>query len=508
MEEYVLLIILIAFVIYILCNRKQYLVEGFNPEEMKLLKESLGEGESAMNAEEKIAAKAILAEASEADIRLMMAGTDISETQKVKLLSSRLLPEGHGFANNELSEIMELGKTNRAGAGSLAERRTSEAATRRVEAVAAEEAERATEAAAADAVIAEEEDVAQTATLSDIEKAKVPPGKTLHNNMKAKGYKIKNGKVYKDRLLRSDKELSGEELATVERRMEKDGDGEITGKFNTMKEQDEIDARKMAKDGNMTYEDARGSIKSARGSKWKGITGSTIALTATVSLIAAAYSLSDTEASCIMKCEKSNASDSDWVGWMSAHEIDPSDTTTPYYNNCTMGQGRDQQKCNTFCSNLLSSTEGESLCSRKKRHAAGWHRVMGGLGEVLGPFDEILANIEELFEQFLPYILGGLGIFCCLPLLILIIYNVLRKKVVDTGSKMLGVNLDEAITASTGIMKSSLKKVKSGGGQKHFELNNPKTIILIVFFIFIIYNGSRNTGTHRRKSYNINNRCN
>ena len=108
-------------------------------------------------------------------------------------------------------------------------------------------------------------------------------------------------------------------------------------------------------------------------------------------------------------------------------------------------------------------------------------------------------------------IMGVICVIFCLPMCIVILYNiitsVLKKKVLEKGKSLLGANNFENIVETTQNAHKKLYGKKSGGG-KHFDLNNPKSIILIVFFIFIIYNGSRNTGTHRRKSYNINNRCN
>ena len=174
----------------------------------------------------------------------------------------------------------------------------------------------------------------------------------------------------------------------------------------------------------------------------------------------------ESEEDCIETCTGSPDDD-----WKKAHSV-----TDTYSNHCP------EPDCQAFC-----SASGTGQCSASKRNAASANQIgtelLEDAGNVGGDALDMLKDffLGPLEDNWLPIAV------CCgimfLSFFGVIVFKIVRTKTTNKINTMLNSN-------SAKYLKQVISPNAVGGGIKN-RLNSPKLIILLVFFIFIVYNGRR-----------------
>jgi len=177
------------------------------------------------------------------------------------------------------------------------------------------------------------------------------------------------------------------------------------------------------------------------------------------------------------------------VVWVSRHDN--------YDDFCHVKQ---EPKCIDYCNpELGGSVEAanlkgdEAACSERSRTHAAIERLEAMVGHVAEEAGDFTWEMVKGFLMSGPgqIILWIFGVICCGIVSLVIIRMIMGAAIKKTGKVMLGMKGTTAgnILEESGKMAKSLvtappKPGTSGGGGKNYN----KTYLLIIFFIFIIYN--------------------
>jgi hypothetical protein len=466
MEKYILLIILIAFVIYIFCSRKKDLIEGAlgsSEEEETLLRDSLKAAGVADSEVDRLGERELLeyagnrgkltdAERANFENHYRNAGgghniADIDATDWGALTAERNNPTGGGETSAGGGETSAGGGETSAGGG--------------------ETSGGAAEPSAADenAVLASVQgDASATKNLDKYQENSNVFTDTMAGNeagvrkLNEKDFKVVEGPPGEYKITKNSRPNKGREITPGERRKLYEELEEGVG--------DGAEYVTRTRPAGVTP-DMEAAVESKL-TRLREAGGNHPYIALGLGVIGAILFTRESAEDCIATCASGEADDD----WKKNHGVE--DT---YSENCP------GDTCADFC-----SASGEGECSIRQRNEASVHEITH---EVVGAAEEGLdAVLGELWE-----ILAGIGaipfmIVCCIFISIpvgMIIYSMITSKVSSVKQSVLntgGVKGD-VIRKSADIYGN-----KTGGGNLK-KLNSPKVIILIVFFIFIVYNGRR-----------------
>lgn len=422
MEKYILLIILIAFVIYIYCNRKKGLVEGLNTEEERLAERALSGGVVATVVDEAAAKAALHAEG--------MAAAEVANMAKMgENMNKDTIETMLGDSTDMSSGLLE---------GTEFEGKTADGILEHINAH--------------------------------------PELKDKFAELMSKGKAIKDaarGNTDLERLLVDG--IKGKEGAELSKAIL---DGKKIG--DILKSADVVGATT----AEQLAENVASRVSGKSAEKIKGILGKFRkkhpSLTNWAAGILGAYGLllifEESDAECEDNCKTGTPQT-----WVDAH--------SNYSEFCN---DKTSSECSEYCNPIAGGSEDEANlkgddapCSPRSRMKRIITQVEEDVG---GGMEDALSATWDAFTGFLSSGLGLLimtlcGIFCT-GIVGWVIFSMMHSKVVS-GVK----NLDDTIGKGFGgeIYKGSktLSKGFLGGG---LSQNHTKHYIIIIFFIFIIYN--------------------
>ena len=465
MEKYILLIILSAFVIYLFCRKKD-LIEGI-PD---------GAVADAVRGGLRDAGH----EVTDAELRHIIAGmggdlNSMTDTQIRELVQRSDTTISHADAQHSLRDLLnrrngtplvESSESTAVGAGRDAAETEEAAVMTQARNEAGMAAKNAPNDAPSPGLIqrlmagASEEEKAAMKTNKALKKyGKIQEDANQFTNKMAessagtrkldeKGFKVEDGKIKRRSGIHKDREITPKERRKLYEEFDEgvgDGAEYVTRTSGVSRELEEKVESKLTRlreaGGNHPY----------------------IALG--LGVIGVILFNRESEEDCIATCTSGEADDD----WKKNHGVE--DT---YSENCP------GDTCADFC-----SASGEGECSVRQRNEASVSEItttiLGAAGEgldaVLGELWKILAGIGAI-----PF-----AIVCCIFIsipVVMIIYSMITSKV---------SSVKQSILNTGGIKGDVIRKgaeIYSGGGNLK-KLNSPKVIILIVFFIFIVYNGRR-----------------
>ena len=201
---------------------------------------------------------------------------------------------------------------------------------------------------------------------------------------------------------------------------------------------------------------------------WKKTPNGFLYLAAGLGIWAAIRDVGNTEEECIDKCKKGKRE------WINIHDEDE------YKNNCPGPFKKENTPPSTKCITYCENTEEGGICSQNERDKAAIRKILGDLED--NPIMDLFKEILDRIKNHLWILLAIFVILFCIPVLFMMLTSFLKSKTEQVTTNLMG---------KTGIVgefsrksKEHLQSMKGGG----FNKINPKIIILIIFFIFIIYN--------------------